>query len=304
MRVRRGLAILIGLLFAAALVFNLDVVVDWFHGYVDVVALVPRTNGVRIGAPVWVAGVEVGRVTAMDFQEAGGRAVIALHVRLEDRVRDVVRKSSRAHTARERFIGGPSVRISAGTADSPPIQSGDTILPLNTVSLDTLIQRGLSFPGALDSLTATLSELNRLAAAQRGGVETLLDRVSDASREAALLAADFEGGSIGQWQRDPQRGLRLAGLRERLAALGEATDAMQRRYQDPELQAGLASVAQRAQRLGQALDDLERVVANGRGFVPRVARDSALGVAVQGVQAQIDSLRNAGLGFAARMVLP
>jgi hypothetical protein len=79
---------------------------------------------------------------------------------------------------------------------------------------------------------------------------------------------------------------------------------MQRRYGDPELRAGVASVAERAQRLGQALDELEGVMVDGRGFVPRVARDSALMVAVQRVQAQIDSLRNAGLGFAARMLLP
>jgi len=303
-RVRRGFAILASLLLAAALVFNLDVVVDWFHGYVDVVALVPSTSGVRIGAPVWVAGVEAGRVTAVDFQDVGGTAVIALHVRLEDRVRDVVRQSSRAHTARDRFIGAPLVRISAGSADSPPIQTGDTLQPMSTVSLDTLIQRGLAFPGALDSLTSTLSELERLAADRKADVKTLLDRWTAASREAATLTAALEGGTLGHWMRDPEPGRRVARLRERLTALGAAADAMLGRYQDPELRAGVASVAERAQRLSQALDGLERMLVEGRGFIPRAARDSALAVAVAGVQAQIDSLRAAGLGFAARMVLP
>lgn len=303
-RARRGLAILAGLLVAAALIFNLDVVLDRFRGYVDVVALVSQTSGVRIGSPVWVTGIEAGRVTAIDFMALGGTSVLAVHVRLENRVRDVVRKDSRSQTARDRFIGEPAVRISAGTPTAPPIQPGDTLYPLDVISLDTLLERGLAFPAALDSLTTALSELSELADDRHASATAIMDRLSVASAEASALRSDLEGGSIERWLRDPELGERAARLQQRMAELGEAAEEMQARYGDPELRAGAASVATRARRLGVALEGLEERMAEGRGFIPRAAQDSAIPVAIRGVQAQIDSLTNAGLGFALRMILP
>lgn len=303
-RARRGLAILAGLLLTAALIFNLDVVLDRFRGYVDVVALVSQTSGVRIGSPVWVAGIEAGRVTAIDFMALGGTSVLAVHVRLEDRVRDVVRKDSRSQTARDRFIGEPAVRISAGSSTAPPVETGDTLYPRAVISLDTLLQRGLAFPEALDSLRTVLGELSEVADDRHAAVTAILDRLSVASAEASTLRSDLEGGSIERWLRDPELGERATRLRLRVAELSEAAEQMQERYGDPELRAGADSVATRAQRLGVALERLEAQMAEGRGFIPRAAQDSAITVAIRGVQAQVDSLTNAGLGFALRMILP
>lgn len=303
-RVRRGLAILVVLLLAAVLVFNLDRVVDRFHGYVDVVALVPEMNGVRVGSPVWVEGIEAGRVTAIDFRPLDEVTVLALHLRLEERVQEVVRRGSRSHTVRDRFIGEPTVRITAGPPDAPPIENGDTLRPLPVVSLDTLLARGFAFPASLDSLTMALAALNRLTNERAPAVETLLDRLGVASEEATALRMDLQGGTLDRVLRDPELGQRVTRLRERVGELTDAAEEMQARYGDPELQAGAASVATRARRLGVALERLEGSLADGRGFIGRSARDSAIPMAVQGVQAQIDSLRAAGLGFALRMILP
>lgn len=303
-RVRRGLAILAGLILAATLVFNLDMVVDRFHGYLDVVALVPAVNGVRVGSPVWVAGVEAGRVTAIDFRVVEDLTLLALHVRLEERVRDVVRRGSRAHTARDRFIGEPTVRISAGPTHAPAIEDGDTLHPMPVMSLDTLLARGLAFPESLDSLTSALRALDRLADDRSPVLATLLARLDVAAEEAMALRTELEGGSIDRWLRDPELDQRVARLRERVAELSAAAEAMQDRYTDGELQAGAASVGARARRLGLALERLEGSLAEGRGFIGRSARDSAIPLAVRGVQAQIDSLRAAGMGFALRMILP
>lgn len=304
-RERRGLAILAGLFVAAALIFNLDLIVDQFRGYVDVVALVTETSGVRIGAPVAVEGVEAGRVTAIDFVDLGGAGALALHIRLGDEFQSVVRQGSRARTARERFIGAPSVRITAGPPEAPPIQDGDTIYPDVTVTLESLLERGMAVPEVLDSLNDAVTALNRLASARRPAIGRLMERVNVVTAEAGALQTDMSGGSLDRFLNDPAFGQRVTRLRERVAQLSEAAAAMSARYQDPELRAGIESVSLRAQRLGQTLDELQTNMAEGGGgFIPRAARDSALAVAIQGVQAQIDSLRAAGLGFAAEMVLP
>lgn len=304
-RERRGLAILAGLFIAAALIFNLDVILDQFRGYVDIVALVTETSGVRIGAPVAVEGVEAGRVTGIDFVDLGGAGALALHVRLQDDFQSVVRRGSRAYTARERFIGAPSLRISAGPPEAPPIQDGDTIYPDVMISLDSLLDRGMAVPAMLDSLGSAVTELNRLASARRPAIGLLMERVNVVTSEAGALRADLSEGSLRRFLDDPTLGDRVTRLRERVAQLSEVAAEMSARYQDPELRGGIESVSLRAQRLGQALDELQTNMAEGGGgFIPRSARDSALAVAIRKVQAQIDSLRAAGLGFALEMILP
>lgn len=303
-RARRGLGILGALLLAAVMVFNLDVAVDWFRGYIDVVALVPQTSGVRIGSPVWVEGVEAGRVTALDFMGLGDNAVVALHVRLEDRVSDVVRRDSRAYAVRRRFIGEPTVEIGAGSPDAPAIESGDTLFPSDRPTLQELIEQGLAFPGALDSLGQALAALQDASAGRERDIDRVLHRLEVASREASTLRSDMAGGSLDRWLSDPDLGRRIHGLRARVTELEEAAGAMAERYADPALTARVATVAVRADRLGRELADLERALAEGDGVLGRMARDSALTVAIHGVQAQIDSLRAAGLGFALRMLAP
>lgn len=299
------MAILAGLFIAAALIFNLDVILDQFRGYVDVVAIVTETSGVRIGAPVAVEGVEAGRVTGIDFVDLGGAGALALHVRLQDDFQSVVRRGSRAYTARERFIGAPGLRISAGPPGAPPIQDGDTIYPDVMVSLDSLLDRGMAVPPMLDSLGSAVTELNRLASAGRPAIGLLIERVNVVTSEAGALRADLSEGSLRRFLDDPTLGGRVTRLRERVTQLSEVAAEMSARYQDPELSGGIESVSLRAQRLGQALDELQTNMAEGGGgFIPRAARDSALAVAIQGVQAQIDSLRAAGLGFAVEMILP
>lgn len=304
-RERRGLAILAGLVVAAILVLNLDVILDQFRGYVHVVAVVTETSGVAIGAPVAVEGVEAGRVTAIDFVDLGGGGALALHVRLRDEFQAVVRKGSRARTSRERFVGAPGVRITAGPPDAPAIENGDTLYPDVTLSLDSLIERGKAMPEVLDSLHEAVTALNRLARARQPAIARLVERVNLVAAEAGALQTDMSGGSLDRFLNDPAIGERVTQLRARVAQLGEAAAGMSARYQDPELRAGIESVAVRAQRLGQTLDELETHLAEGGGgFIPRASRDSALAVAIQGVQAQIDSLTADGLGFAIEMIMP
>ena len=291
------------LLAAAVLVFNIDVVRDWFRGYVDVVALVPGTSGVRVGSPVYVGGIEAGRVTAVDVVDMGTQGAIALHLRLEDRVASVVRRGSLASTLRRNFIGEPLVTLSPGPAESSAVQPGDTLYPDRPVTLDTLLARGRSLGPALDSLVAAADDVQRLAGERSSDVEALLNRLAAATEEATVLRSQLEGGSLGKWLEDPTFDGRIDQLSERVASLSEAAAGL-RRYGDPEMRRSVAAVAQRADRLTASIEELERRLEAGEGVLGRMQRDSAIAVALKRVQAQIDSLRAEGLGFALRMVVP
>lgn len=291
------------LLATALAIFNVDILRDWFRGYVDVVAVVTETSGVRIGSPVMVEGVEAGHVIAVDVVELGERGAVAFHVRLHDRGRSVVREGSLASTRRRQFVGEPMVRISAGAPGARPVESGDTLYPDRQLSPDSLLAGAKALVPALDSLAIALAEIQRLASARSPHLVRLAGRLAVATEEAGILRSDLGQGSLGQWLRDPSLGRRIDQLRERLASVSETT-AQLRRFGDPEMRRGVAAVDQRAERLMSALQELERQLATGDGMLGRMQRDSAIAVAIAGVQAQIDSLRAEGLGFALRMFRP
>jgi hypothetical protein len=304
-RARRGYALIAAMVLVAVLIFNLDGVVEWFRGHTDLVALVDRTEGVRVGSPVLVEGVEAGRVTDIRFVDRGPDAAVALSIRLDDRVLPAVRQGSHAHTVKRRLIGQPTVLISAGPTDSPPVEPGDTLYPSGLPSIEELLERGLAFPASLDSLNLALEELGGLVERRRPALRELVDRLAVVTDEATTLRSDLEGGSIARWLEDPELGVRIDRLRRQVAAIGEAVDRLKARADgDDGLRTRLGTVTERADRLAARLDTLGHTIREGDGIVPRMSRDSALAVALAEVTAQIDSLRAEGMGFALRMLLP
>ncbi|MEJ2501857.1 MAG: MlaD family protein, partial [Gemmatimonadota bacterium] len=183
-RVRRGYAILGGLLLAAVLVFNLDAILDRARGSIDVVALVSETSGVRVGSPVWIAGTRAGHVTGIGFAGDGDSALIAIDVRLEDRFRPLLGESATAFTTKRRLIGQPMVRIETGADRSRPLEDGDTVGAATRADLDALLARGEAFPPALDSLQSALREVQARVQARRPQLVALTDRIASTTEAA------------------------------------------------------------------------------------------------------------------------
>ncbi len=303
-RERRGYLILAVLALSALLIFNLDVIVDWTRGYVDIVAVVGETSGIRKGSSVWVGGVEAGRVRDLAFIGQGDSSAVAVDVRLEDRALALVRHGSDVYTTKRRFIGEPIVRIEAGDPAAPPVEDGDTLRGGSRASLDELIRRGKVFPSALDSLTDTLERLQGLVEGRRPDLATLAERLAAATDEATRLSRRLEGGTVDRLMADPRLGERITGLRHRLADLGAAVDSAGRRAGDAGLGTRLDSLDRRRQRLAAELAVLQDRLDTGSGTLGRMRRDSALAVAMGGVRAQIDSLMAEALTLATRMLLP
>ncbi|MFW5950585.1 MAG: MlaD family protein [Gemmatimonadota bacterium] len=303
-RTRRGYALIAGIVLTALLIFNADTLADRFRGYIDLVALVPETTGVRVGSPVTVGGIEAGRVTAIDL--AGDADVpVAVRIRVRERVRSALREGSRAETAKRRFIGEPTVQVTVGRPDGALLQPGDTILPTGAPALDLLIAQGKELPSALDTLNALLRQLEEVAGQRRSQLATLTDRLDRATAEADRLRArfEFEGGTLTRLLNDPELPGRLARLQDRFAAVAEAADSAGR-YAEGELPARLARVTNRADRVSRALGELSERLEGSGGILVRARRDTAVQRALAEVMVQIDSLRAEGVGFALRMLLP
>ena len=309
-RVRRGYMILVGIAIVAALIFNINAVKDLAGDRTDLVALLPDAAGIRVGAPVRVAGVESGRVTGIDFVQAGDSATVALHLRIEGESTRVIRADSEVRALRLRFIGQPVIQIEAGSAAAPAIRSGDTLFGSGSPDPLALLESGKDLPRALDSLMTAARQVAALSRARQPDLARLQAQLDGVLSAGRALSADLEGGSLGPMMAEGGLGA-VSRLQARLGQLRLAVDAARARYIGNDAEGGseltraLDSLKARVAAVTSELDALnERAAATGGGTLDRMARDSAIQVAIGRLQAQLDTLRQEGASIALRMFLP
>ncbi len=299
---------MIAVVVVAAVTFNLERVTDLPRRHVDIVTLVKDAPGVRVGTDVWAEGVKVGRVQAVHITKHNDSAYVALDVRLQSQARDIVTAGSDVRAARRRLIGEPVVRLYAGSPGDPPLQRGDTLIGRPRIQPEDLLAMSERLPTALDSLFAT-------GATVRSDVERGAPQLQRLNRQLAVTRATvtefseaLEAGSVGRML-DPETGLaaHMTALRARFHELGDATARLAERLTadgDDALAPRLDALSQRIGQVDEAVTRLQIRIDQGEGIVGRAQRDTALQVAVRGVQLQIDSLMAEAQSIATRMLLP
>lgn len=304
-RARGGLLIILGLLATAVLIFNLGDIAELTRDRLDLVVVVPEAPGVRVGTRVWVEGVESGRVRNVHFVPGADSVEVALDVRLEGRTRSALRADSDARAFRERFVGMPVVVLEGGSPGAPGVADGDTLRGSTYLDTTELLERARALPDELAALLERAQTVGSMVESRRPALAALGRQVDTAAAAAGALSADMEGGSLAQILAEDGLAPRLASLRERLAGVSEALDDITSRQTpegEQELVAALGSLRQRVERLREDVDGLagER----GGGILTRMARDSAITVAIRGVQAQMDSVRAEAASILRRMMIP
>lgn len=98
-------------------------------------------NGLVIGAPVRLAGVDVGRVTKISFSDDIARAEAHIQLSIEDEYMVRVRKDSRAYIDSKGLLGDKLINISVGSAKQPQLQEGGYVLPRQGVSLEAMAEK-------------------------------------------------------------------------------------------------------------------------------------------------------------------
>ncbi len=295
------------LVLSAVLIVNLDAIQELFRDHLEIVALVPEAPAVRIGSPVLLEGVPVGRVTRIGFQKAGDSAAIALRLRLEGRAGAVLRADSRARATRQRFVGQPVVALTAGHDSAAVLRDGDTLAAHDLPSLDTILARGRALSAGVHSVLADTGAVHALVSARVPELQRLGAALSALDREAGALSGGLRSGAMKRAWGEGEVLDRLHAVRRDLEAVDTALAAAAARF-DPGRSGGLREplldLGRQATELGVSVDSLQDRLRSGTGIVARIQRDSALLHAVQRLRAQVDSMVANASGLAVRMFLP
>ena len=185
MRIRVGVFVVSALVAFIAVIYVLGASARLFESRYTVHADFTEVGGLREGATVRLAGVQIGRVTAVDLApEPGGKVRVDLTIGRQFANR--IRKDSVARLETQGLLGDRIVEITAGTATTPALKAGDVLESADPMDIARLVGEGAqtmkSVTALAESLRETTESLNQSkviqeAAATVGAARGMTDRM-------------------------------------------------------------------------------------------------------------------------------
>jgi phospholipid/cholesterol/gamma-HCH transport system substrate-binding protein len=152
--------------------------------------------GLEAGHRVRLQGIDAGVVERVVPPAEPGRPV-ELVLRIDQRLRGLVRADAVARIVSEGMVGAKVVELTPGRADAPPIAELGRIVSERPTDLSDLVKKATSSLARLDAATGTaekgLAELNAIAGSIRRGEGSLGKLVRDDTAYQHLLEVSHRG---------------------------------------------------------------------------------------------------------------
>ena len=156
------------------------------------VAQFENVLGLIPGAPVWLAGKEVGRVESVGFDADDLDAPLRVVMRINSEVQTRIRGDSVASIGTIGLLGDSYVEVSVGTSETEALPDGGKLRSVSPVGMGQVLLKGTR---ALDSIAELADNVNGVVdnfAAGRGGAQA----ASAVSAVSDMILEVKEGGGL------------------------------------------------------------------------------------------------------------
>jgi len=239
-------------------------------------ARMPQVEGLKPGAFVRLAGVEIGSVGRVSFSRENGLTSVLVEMRINEEFRDQLHADATAQLGTIGLLGDKYIEIIPGSPSLPLVQPGEVIPGEAPSPLEDFSAQAQS----------TLEQVDRLSRR----FENLLVKLSEGEGSAARLINEPKiASSLAEV---------LAETRQLLAAINERRGALGLLANDGALAENLALSLASLKTIGAS-------VAYGKGSLGRLAVDTTLYVQLTRVSAQLDNALtsvNEGKGMLAALM--
>jgi phospholipid/cholesterol/gamma-HCH transport system substrate-binding protein len=290
LQLRVGAFVLAALTIFVGLVYFLGRQGGLFERQYRLVTAFSRIGGLIEGASVRLAGVPVGRVTAIRLSESG-EAKVQVELTIVRRAQPRIRADSVARIETLGILGDKIVEVSLGSPGQPVLSVGAGLAAEDPLDTDRLTRQGTDLLRNLVEVTAEL----RGTLAKVGGSAAGAD-LAEAARSIRTLAAEIERGQglLHRLVYDRQLGAAVTDAAATLRQVGETVGRLDRLLADPKT-AGLAAEAGQAvaeaREAAQRVNRVLREVEEGRGLLHALIYDEGRLIrSLDGVLARAEGL--------------
>ena len=186
---RAGAFVLAGVAFFTIAIFALGQKSALFTRTTTLFVSFPDINGLTVGTPVRLAGLEVGSVTALSFPPEIERKETRVRLVVQTKYMERIRADSRAYIDSGGLLGDKIVNISMGDPKHAALTDGATLQMGETVSFEQISANADRVIKSLDTITSSLDALVR-----DEGTQALPREAARAATSLANILARIEHG--------------------------------------------------------------------------------------------------------------
>lgn len=222
-----------------------------------------RTNGLLVGAPVALSGVNVGSVVEIGFPPHPLARYISVQIEVGRKMMPRIRKDTVASIRTQGILGDKYIELTAGTPAAPALDGGAVIPELDPIDYEAVLGQSGDIVANILELTASLR--NVLQAIDQG--EGLLGAIVRSSDEGELTFSAIHDTVTN-----------LAAITERveqiIAGVDHGEGLLGALVRDNETAEGILL---RLNRSAENLDRFARRINESDGLIPRLLEDRQLG---------------------------
>jgi len=200
---RVGIVLVIGIAILAGAIFSIGGGLRWLGGTEELTARFERVNGLQVGAPVHLSGVNIGSVSSIQFPPDRRANYVVVRLSIEANAVERVRTDSVAKIESLGLLGDKFLLLTAGSPNAPSVEAGALIKSQDPVNYAALLQAR----GTGDLVANVIAISNSM--------RQLLDSVNEGH---GILAEFIRSPSNPQ-----EKTLTLASMRETLDGLQKLT---------------------------------------------------------------------------------
>lgn len=158
-KVRVGIFVTIGVILSMAVIFMLGDGWSLFAKEYTLRAKFQKVSGLRGGAPVFLAGIQVGKVSTFEFPAELKDTQIIVEMAINKQYQERIREDSTASIETQGLLGDKSIYLTLGTPAVPELKHQDFITVKQGVSLDTFAESGGELLESVNKLAKNIDGL-------------------------------------------------------------------------------------------------------------------------------------------------
>jgi phospholipid/cholesterol/gamma-HCH transport system substrate-binding protein len=158
--IRVGLTILVALGILAFIILSVGEHQGILQDRYTLRVLMSRVNGLQTGAPVRLAGVDVGSVVKVDFPEKITDQKIEVVLEIAKKVQPRIREDSEAHIGTLGLLGDKFVGITMGSLEKPMLKDNALLQSADPIDVEKLLDAGVDVFDVISKTTSTIHEIS------------------------------------------------------------------------------------------------------------------------------------------------
>ncbi len=169
-QLRVGLTVLFASITLGVLIFVMSGTGGWFTRKITLYSYFDNASGLREGAPVRLAGVDIGNVTGIRVVQNKPMTPVEVTMKVNTKYSFNMRKDSVTLMSTAGILGETFVDVDSSTAKGPPVVDGDTLAARDQPDIQDVVRAS---QGTLQNMDSLLKRVDRIVAFIESGQGTI-----------------------------------------------------------------------------------------------------------------------------------